>query len=102
MIDKHIKFNPDLLGDIEKFCDSNGLKLSEGVRNLVEVGMNNITVTEIIETNNKLLDRVYGRLGYLVDLVEQFYADMDIDNHVDVKNSKSIKNIRLKRSDNRE
>ena len=41
MIDKHIKFNPDLLSDIEKFCDSNGLKLSEGVRNLVEVGMNN-------------------------------------------------------------
>ena len=102
MIDKHIKFNPDLLSDIEKLCDSNGLKLSEGVRNLVEVGMNNVTVTEIIETNNKLLYRVYGRLGYLVDLVEQFYADMDIDNHVDVKNSKSIKNIRLKRSDNRE
>lgn len=96
-VDKHIKFPEDLYNEIDNYSRINGYDFSECVRKLIEIGLNKVTYGEIVESNNKILDRVYGRLSYCVDLMEQLYADMGIDDSVDTKKSNSLKAFKNKK-----
>ena len=98
--DVHAIFPPDIYESIEKYKVSRRTDLSTAVRELVEVGLNNLSYGETVELNNKMLDLIYVRLGYNIDLLEQFYADMDIDTQIDPRKSNALNSFKRKKNIN--
>lgn len=96
--DVHTIFPPELYNSVEKYRISRGQDYSSAVKELVEVGLNNLSYGETVELNNKMLDLIYSRLGYNIDLLEQFYADMDIDTQIDPQKSNALNSFKQRKN----
>ena len=45
---------------------------------LIEKGIDNLHLNENISFNNSMLEKIYARDGYCIDLIEQLYRELDM------------------------
>jgi hypothetical protein len=94
MANPHISMKNDLDVKVRKYCDENDLKYSQGVRRLIEIGLENIDVTKKIDSYNSMLEKIFSRQIYIRDLIEQLYTDLEIDTSLNPKDNKSLQNFK--------
>lgn len=54
--------------------------ISKTISYLLEKGMDNLKINENITYNNLMLEKVYSREGYTIDLIEELYKNLDMTN----------------------
>ena len=75
----------------------NGYKYSEGIRNLIELGLYNLEMNKKLELNSELLSKTYSKTIYIIDLVEKFYSDLEITNNSNSKDNKVLQEFKMNR-----
>lgn len=80
IIRTHISIPSEIDTIIKNYANKNGLKYSQAVSKLIELGSSNIDLNKYITDNNGILDRIFSKLCFNTSLLEQFYSDMEIDN----------------------
>lgn len=80
IIRTHISIPSEIDTIIKNYANRNGLKYSQAVSKLIELGSSNIDINKYIASNNGILDRIFSKLCFNTSLLEQFYSDMEIDN----------------------
>ena len=64
---------------------------------LIEKGIDNLHLNENIAFNNSMLEKIYAREGYTIDLIEQMWRELDMKDKLDnfkknrFKDSKYVK-----------
>ncbi len=97
MISPHISLTNELDKRIRDYCIANDLKYSQAVRKLIEQGLNNIDTNKKLDLNNSLMEKIYSRQIYIRDLLEQFYADMEIEKVFNPNNNKALQKFKSER-----
>lgn len=98
MKDKHVKLSSELIYQVEEYMKKNDLNFSQAIRTILEVGLNNINLTKSLNLNNSLLDKIYSRQAYTVELIEQFYTDMEIEKVLNPNNNKALQKFKSSRN----
>lgn len=75
---------------IRDYAEKNNIKYSQAVARLVESGITNVELNKAVNVNNALMDKMYYKLDYNTKLLEQFYADMEIDDLINTNTSKGL------------
>ena len=97
MADFHVQITNELNDRINHYYQSNGLKYSQGIRNLIELGLYNLETNRQIELNSSLLSKLYSKSIYTIDLIEKMYSDLEITNNSNPKNNKVLQDFKSKR-----
>ena len=92
----HISIPEEIDFKINNYANKVGLKYSQAVSKLVEIGLSNIELTESINSYVGILDRVFSKLCYNTALLEQFYSDLEIDTLTNPNNNLALKKFRNK------
>jgi len=92
----HISISNDLDLDIKKYSESRNIKYSAAVSELTKYGFKYLHEEKNIDQNNMLLDRIYNKEIYIKKLLEQLYSDLEIDNHTNPNNNKSLNQFKNK------
>lgn len=95
MVYPHISLSNDIDSRIREFCKINNFNYSQGIRRLIEFGLDNNEATKKLEMNNSLLENIFSKQIYLRDLIEQFYSDMEIEKLSNPKNNKALQKFKL-------
>ncbi len=98
MIRTHISIPEDIDKVIKDYCIKNDIKYSQAVSKLVELGTNNKEISELVNTNNNLMKKIYSRLAYSISLLEQFYSDMEIDELTNPNLNPALRDFRSKKN----
>ena len=99
MVMHHIGLTYDLEQSIKLYSIDNKISFSEAVRRLLSVGLNrnlNIMNYDLID---KKINTIISKQKYIITLIEQFYADMEIEDLQDPKMNEALqkfKNQKLK------
>ena len=83
---------------IKEYCEKNKMRYSQAVDSLIELGSDNIDLNLAIDRNNKAMDHIYGRLGYIVNLLEHMIADFDMECDDNQNKSRGVLRVRNKTS----
>ena len=96
MIRTHISI-PECTDElIKKYCEKNKMRYSQAVDSLIELGADNFDLNMAMDKNNRALEHVYGRLGYIVNLLEYMIADFDIECKNNPNKSMGVLRVRNK------
>lgn len=95
MIRTHITIPEEVDEIIRKYVETNHIKYSQGVVQLIMQAIDNIEIKKKLDLNNSLLDKIYSRGLYTKELIEQFYSDMEIEKLTNPKNNKSLQKFML-------
>ena len=88
-IRKHIIMSKDL--------DDKIWKINGPSKNLIEKGIDNLILNENISFTNSMLEKIYAREGYTIDLIEQMWRELDMKDKLEnfkknrFKDSKYVK-----------
>jgi len=77
-IRKHIILPEDLLNELIELNGGTTDDFSKLVVRLIRNGIDNIKTNENITFNNSMLEKVYAREGYTIDLIENLYQNLDM------------------------
>ena len=77
-IRKHIIISDQLDKEIWKINGPNKKTYSRTVSFLIEKGLDNLALNENISFNNSMLEKIYARDGYSIDLIEQLFRELDM------------------------
>ena len=91
----HITISEEAHNIVEQYKIGN--RYSEAVDNLIKLGNYNSKLGETIDRNNKLLERLLFKVSYISDLLDQFYADMEIEKLLNPKNNKALQKFKTNR-----
>lgn len=97
MIRIHITIPEELDERIRLYCKENNLILSHCVRELVNKGLDNVSINKKFDQTNSMIDKMFSRQLYIRDLIEQFYTDMEIEKHLNPKNNKALQSFKSER-----
>ena len=97
-VSPHISVTKELDKKVRDYCNANDLNYSQAVRKLIEQGLNHIDTNKKIDLNNSLMERIYSRQIYIRDLLEQFYADMEIEKSLNPNNNKALQKFKTERN----
>lgn len=95
MIRTHITIPEEVDEIIRKYVETNHIKYSQGVVQLIMQAIDNIEIKKKLDLNNSLLDKIYSRGLYTKELIEQFYSDMEIEKLTNPKNNKALQKFML-------
>src|SRR5574344_139330 len=95
MADPHISLSSDVDSKVRNYCKLNGYKYSEGIRNLIELGLYNLEMNKKLELNSELLSKTYSKSIYIIDLVEKLYSDLEITNNSNPKDNKALQEFKM-------
>lgn len=95
MIRTHITIPDEVDEIIRKYIETNHIKYSQGVVQLIMQAIDNIEIKKKLDLNNSLLDKIYSRSLYTKELIEQFYSDMEIEKLTNPKNNKALQKFML-------
>ena len=96
-IRKHIIISEELDKEIWKINGPNKKTYSKTVSHLIERGIDNLALNENISFNNSILEKIYARDGYTIDLIEQLFKELDMKDKLEnfkknrYKDSKYVK-----------
>lgn len=96
-IRKHIIISEQLDNEIWKINGPNKKTYSRTVSYLIEKGLDNLVLNENISFNNSMLEKIYMRDGYSIDLIEQLFKELDMSDKLEnfkknrYKDSKYVK-----------
>ena len=94
---KHIIISDQLDNEIWKINGPNKKTYSRTVSYLIEKGLDNLVLNENISFNNSMLEKIYSRDGYSIDLIEQLFRELDMSDKLEnfkknrFKDSKYVK-----------
>ena len=94
---KHIIMSDELDEKIWKINGPNKKAYSKTVSFLIEKGIDNLALNENITFNNSMLEKIYARDGYSIDLIEQLWKELNMKDKLDAfkksryKDSKYVK-----------
>ena len=94
---KHIIMSDELDEKIWKINGPNKKTYSKTVSFLIEKGIDNLAINENITFNNSMLEKIYARDGYSIDLIEQLWKELNMKDKLDAfkksryKDSKYVK-----------
>ena len=97
MADPHISLSNEIDSKVRNYCKANGLKYSQGIRNLIELGLYNLEMNRQIELNSSLLSKLYSKSIYTIDLIEKLYSDLEITNNSNPKDNKVLQEFKNSR-----
>ena len=97
MADFHVQITNELNNRINQYYQSNGLTKSQGIRNLLELGLYNLELNKKNELNNALLSKIYSKSIYTIDLIEKLYSDLEISNNSNPKDNKVLQEFKINR-----
>ena len=97
MADPHISLSSEVDSKVRNYCKANGLNYSQGIRNLIELGLYNLETNRQIELNSSLLSKLYSKSIYTVDLIEKLYSDLEITNNSNPKDNKVLQEFKNSR-----
>lgn len=95
MIRTHITIPDEVDEIIRKYIETNHIKYSQGVVQLIMQAIDNIEIKKKLDLNNSLLDKIYSRSLYIKELIEQFYSDMEIEKLTNPKSNKALQKFML-------
>lgn len=75
---KHIIIPEELDSKVWKINGPSKKQYSKTVSFLLERGIDNLALNENISFNNSMLEKIYARDGYCIDLIEQLYRELDM------------------------
>ncbi len=75
---KHIIIPEELDSKVWKINGPSKKQYSKTVSFLLERGIDNLALNENISFNNSMLEKIYARDGYCIDLIEQLYKELDM------------------------
>ena len=82
-IRKHIIISDQLDKEIWKINGPNKKTYSRTVSFLIEKGLDNLALNENISFNNSMLEKIYARDGYSIDLIEQLFRELDMSDKLE-------------------
>ena len=94
---KHIIISDELDERIWKLNGPNKKNYSRTVSYLIEKGLDNLFLNEHISFYNSMLEKIYARDGYSIDLIEQLWKELDMKDKLEnfkknrFKDSKYVK-----------
>ncbi len=97
MIRVHITIPEEMDERIRVYGKENNLILSHSIRELINKGLDNVSISKKIDQSNTMIDKMFSRQLYIRDLIEQFYTDMEIENHLNPKNNKALQTFKSER-----
>ena len=77
---KHIILPEDIYKKVVELNGGTTDYISKTISYLLEKGMDNLKTNENITYNNLMLEKVYSREGYTIDLIEELYKNLDMTN----------------------
>ena len=80
---KHIIISDQLDNEIWKINGPNKKTYSRTVSYLIEKGLDNLALNENISFNNSMLEKIYARDGYSIDLIEQLFRELDMSDKLE-------------------
>lgn len=99
MVMHHIGLTYDLEQSIKLYSIDNKISFSEAVRRLLSVGLNRNLNIMNYDLLDKKINTIISKQKYIITLIEQFYADMEIEDLQDPKMNEALqkfKNQKLK------
>ena len=99
MVMHHIGLTYDLEQSIKLYSIDNKISFSEAVRRLLSVGLNRNLNIMNYDLFDKKINTIISKQKYIITLIEQFYADMEIEDLQDPKMNEALqkfKNQKLK------
>ena len=89
---KHIIIPEELDSKVWKINGPSKKQYSKTVSFLLERGIDNLALNENISFNNSMLEKIYARDGYSIDLIEQLFLKLSIISFPD----KMLKSVYVK------
>ena len=77
---KHIILPEDIYKKVVELNGGTTDDISKTISYLLEKGMDSLKINENITYNNLMLEKVYSREGYTIDLIEELYKNLDMTN----------------------
>lgn len=96
-IRKHIIISEELDKKIWEINGPNKKTYSKTASHLIERGIDNLALNDNILFNNSILEKIYARDGYTIDLIEQLFKELDMKDKLEnfkknrYKDSKYVK-----------
>ena len=96
-IRKHIIISEELDKKIWEINGPNKKTYSKTASYLIERGIDNLALNDNISFNNSILEKIYARDGYTIDLIEQLFKELDMKDKLEnfkknrYKDSKYVK-----------
>lgn len=97
MVNPHISLTDEIDQKIRQYCKNNNLNYSQGIRYLIELGLDTKDTNKKIDLNNSLLENIFSKQIYIRDLLEQFYSDMEIETSTNPKNNRALQKFKLEK-----
>lgn len=94
---KHIIIPEKLFNKVIELNGGNKKNYSKTIVYILEKGIDNLSLNENVSFNNTMLEKVYLRGGYTIDLIEQLFKELDMSKALDdfkknrYKDSKYVK-----------
>lgn len=79
MIDKHVRFTKNDSKSINLYALENSMSYAEAVRDLINIGINEVKRIEKENKTDKLMIKIVSEIEYLIKLLEQLYSDFGFD-----------------------
>ena len=90
----HITLSDKLDKEIRDYTDLRKIKYSVAVTELIEYGFKFLQERKELDHNTMLLEKILNKEIYIKNLLEQFYSDLEIDNHTNPNNNKSLNDFK--------
>ena len=97
MVSPHISLTDEIDQKVRKYCKNNNLNYSQGIRKLIETGLDTKDTNKKLDLNNSLLENIFSKQIYIRDFLEQFYSDMEIEKLSNPKNNKALQKYKLEK-----
>jgi len=92
----HITMSDELDNQIRDYTDLRKIKYSVAVTELIEYGFKYLKDKNELYKNNMLLEKIFSKEIYIKNLLEQLYSDLEIDNHTNPNENKTLNQFRNK------
>lgn len=90
----HISIDEQTDEEIKKYAEDKRINYSWAVDELVTLGLAFDQQSKDIDANNKLLERLLERINYQTALMEQFFAEMELEGKSIANNSKGLRTFK--------
>ncbi|HAB67009.1 hypothetical protein [uncultured Clostridium sp.] len=97
MVSPHISLTDEIDQKVREYCKNNNLNYSQGIRKLIETGLDTKDTNKKLDLNNSLLENIFSKQIYIRDFLEQFYSDMEIEKLSNPKNNKALQKYKLEK-----
>jgi len=94
----HITFTDENARILNEYQIEHPKGVSSYVNYLMECGIKYLSKENNTEININLLNKILSKTIYTRDLLEQLYSDLEIDNHTNPNNNKSLNQFKSKKN----